>query len=100
MLKDFRTYQLAVNFYRRIQTQQLPCHLRDQLIRASSGICLTLAEGSGRRTPKDRCRFYTMALGSIREVQAILDIADLDESFVREMDVIAASAFKLIRSCQ
>jgi hypothetical protein len=41
-----------------------------------------------------------MALGSIREVQAILDIADLDESFVRDMDVIAASAFKLIRSCQ
>jgi hypothetical protein len=41
-----------------------------------------------------------MAFGSIREVQSILEIAELDDSFDRDMDVIAASAFKLIRSCQ
>ena len=100
MLKDFRTYQLALNFYRGIQTQQLPCHLRDQLVRASSGICLTLAEGSGRRTAKDRCRFYTMAMGSTREVQSILDLVDLSPEFKAQIDTIAAHIFKLIRSSQ
>ena len=98
MLKDFRTYRLAVDFYRRIQTQQLPCHLRDQLLRASSGICLTLAEGSGRRTAKDKCRFYTMAFASTREVQAILDLAELDASFASDADRIGAHIFKLIKS--
>jgi hypothetical protein len=41
-----------------------------------------------------------MAFGSIREVQAILDLAGLDASFTKEIDQIAASVFKLIRSCR
>jgi four helix bundle protein len=59
-----------------------------------------LAEGSGRKTLKDRCRFYTMAMGSVREVQAVLDLAALDTSFCLEIDLIAAHVFKLIRSSQ
>jgi four helix bundle protein len=44
MRKNFRTYQLAVEFYRSAKTLQLPRHLKDQLNRASSSVVLNLAE--------------------------------------------------------
>jgi four helix bundle protein len=46
-----------------------PVHLQtaDQLRRAVASISANLAEGYSRRTPNDRVRFYSYALGSIRE---------------------------------
>lgn len=73
-LKNFRSYQLAVEFYREVSRLKFPSHLRDQMLRASSSICLNLAEGSAKATVKDRMRFYRIALGSLRECQAILDL--------------------------
>ncbi len=40
MRNNFRTYQLAVDFYRDLQNVQLPCHLKDQLNRAGASIPL------------------------------------------------------------
>ena len=74
MLKMFRTYQLAIRLYGECKKMCLPSYLRDQLLRAASSICLNLAEGTGRSTFKDRQRFYAMAFGSFREVQAILEL--------------------------
>jgi hypothetical protein len=53
---------------------RLPGSLKDQWARASSSVALNLNEGWGRRTKKDRERFFQIALGSIRECQAINDL--------------------------
>ena len=73
-LANFRSYQLAVQFYREALKLKLPSHLRDQMARASSSVVLNLAEGSAKGTIRDRVRFYRIALGSQRECFAILDL--------------------------
>lgn len=52
--------------------------LRDRLERASVSVVLLLAEGSGRRSRRDKRRFYSMARGrSALESAAVVDILDL-----------------------
>ena len=46
----------------------------DQLDRASTAIPLNIAEGTGKFTPPDRCRFYDTARGSALECAACLDV--------------------------
>ena len=48
--------------------------VKDQLDRASTSIALNIAEGNGKYTPKDRCRFFDIAHGSALECAAGLDI--------------------------
>ena len=48
--------------------------VRDQLDRASTSIPLNIAEGNGKYTLKDRCRFFDIAHGSALECAAGLDI--------------------------
>src|SRR5208282_2244422 len=48
--------------------------VKDQLDRASSSIPLNIAEGNGKYTSKDRCRFFDIAHGSALECAAGLDI--------------------------
>jgi four helix bundle protein len=48
--------------------------VKDQLDRASTSIPLNIAEGNGKYTPKDRCRFFDIAHGSALECAAGLDI--------------------------
>lgn len=45
-----------------------------QLDRASTSIPLNIAEGNGRYTPADRCRFFDVARGSALECAAALDV--------------------------
>ena len=53
--------------------------LRDQIRRASVSVTSNVAEGYGRRSPRDSARFLTMASGSVAEVQSQLYLAlDLD----------------------
>lgn len=47
--------------------------VKDQLERASTSITLNLAEGNGKYSPKDRCRFFDIAHGSALECAAALD---------------------------
>jgi four helix bundle protein len=56
--------------------QKLPktIAVRDQLDRASTSIALNLAEGNGKFTPPDRCRFFDIARGSALECAAALDV--------------------------
>jgi four helix bundle protein len=50
--------------------------LTDQLRRAITSAVLNVSEGNGRRTSqKERRRFFEIALGSIAEVAAGLDLA-------------------------
>ena len=48
--------------------------VKDQLDRASTSIPLNIAEGNGKYTPKDRCRFFDTAHGSALECAAGLDV--------------------------
>ena len=47
---------------------------KDQLDRASTSIPLNIAEGNGKYSPKDRCRFFDIAHGSALECAACLDV--------------------------
>jgi four helix bundle protein len=48
--------------------------VKDQLDRASTSIVLNIAEGNGKYTSKDRCRFFDTAHGSALECAAGLDV--------------------------
>ncbi len=97
-MKNFRTYSLAVDFYRQIKCHKLSKNLRDQLDRAASSIVLNLAEGYGRDSRADQKRFYTIAMGSLRECQAILEICGIEGSQAwKTLDTVAAHLVKLIR---
>jgi four helix bundle protein len=95
-----RTSELAVQFYRATRALKVPAGLKGQLGRAASSIALNLQEGYGRQTMADRVRFFQIALGSIRECQAIVRLEQ--ERFTSEqvglLDHLAASTYKLIRN--
>ena len=48
--------------------------VKDQLDRASTSIALNIAEGNGKFSAKDRCRFLDTAHGSALECAAGLDV--------------------------
>lgn len=96
-MKGFRTFDLAVKFYRQVRTLELPGHLKDQLVRAACSVALNLAEGRGKPTLRDQLRFFHIALGSVRECQGALILADLEGSAMwHSLDHLAASLHRLI----
>jgi four helix bundle protein len=98
-MKNFRTYQIAVEFYHLSAEEKLPGHLRDQLRRAASSVVLNLAEGSGRFSAKDQKRFFHIAFGSLRECQAVFDLNKIgNPALIECADKLAAHLFKLIDS--
>src|SRR4051812_18772045 len=98
MLNDFRAFGLAKKYYQQCKRQKLPHFLKDQLNRASSSIALNLAEGSGKRTKADQIRFYSIAFGSLRESQAILEIENIDNPELQNLsDQLGAILYKLCR---
>lgn len=46
----------------------------DQLDRSSTSIPLNIAEGNGKFTSTDRCRYFDIARGSALESAAVLDV--------------------------
>ncbi len=53
---------------------RFPSSRKDQLTRASMSVPLNIAEGAGRRTPKEKGHFYVIARGSAYECAAVLQI--------------------------
>ena len=97
MLQQFRSYQVAVEFYRLARTVSAPYHLKDQLLRASSSVVLNLSEGSAKRSVKDRRRFYEIALGSVRECEACVCLLNPSSTFLMEpIDKLARHVYRLV----
>jgi four helix bundle protein len=76
MLKNFKTYNLAVELHKSCQKLKVIGCARDQLSRASLSVVLNIAEATGKPTRRDQNKFYAIALGSLRETQALLDVLE------------------------
>ncbi len=76
--EKLRAYQTALKFAARVEPiiEKLPAKLaaKDQLDRASTSIVLNIAEGNGKRSHPDRCRYFDIARGSALESAACLDV--------------------------
>ena len=96
-MTKFKTYQIAKQFYRNSQKLHLKEPLKNQFQRATSSIVLNLAEGSAKPTAKDRRKFYYISLGSLREVQAILDITGQTQ-LAKQADKLGAYLYKLCKN--
>ena len=98
-MNNFRTYNLAINFYKECEKLHVNNVLRNQLTRASSSIALNLAEGRGRKTLLDQKHFFQIALGSARECKAILDLTiNPPKNLINQADSICAHIYKLIKN--
>jgi four helix bundle protein len=76
--EKLRVYQDALRFvaFADAILPELPGKLaaRDQLDRASTSVVLNIAEGNGKRSKIDRCRYLDIARGSALECAACLDV--------------------------
>ena len=96
-MKNFRTFELALAFYKKCQKIEIKNrHVRDQFERASLSIVLNIAEGSGRLTEADKRRFYSIALGSLNETKCILQIMDRD-ALLPDCHLLACCLMGLIK---
>ena len=98
MNEKFRSYQLALELYRECSQLKLPCHLKEQLLRAASSVALNLSEGNARRSAKEKRQFFHIAFGSLRETQTILDLGQVSTGTVTLADKTAANVYRLIQS--
>jgi four helix bundle protein len=65
--------------------------VRNQLDRASTSVPLNIAEGNGKFTSPDRCRFFDNARGSALESAACLDVM-VAKRFVSAAEIQAGKA--------
>ena len=97
MPSNFIVYQLAKEFYQDSRKLKLKGELKDQFDRASLSVVLNIAEGAGKRSAVDQGRFYSIALGSLRECTAILDITNQLKERVELIDHLGAKLYILTR---
>ena len=70
--------------------------LCDQLRRAVISIPSNIAEGSGRRSPKEQIHFLEIAYGSLREVSCQMDIAcDLGYISKEDLEKVSVQSNKI-----
>jgi four helix bundle protein len=98
-MKNFRTLELAVEFYGLAEKSEIKGNLRDQLLRAASSISLNLSEGNAKRTVNEKKRYYHTAYASSQECKTILRLAKVSESELnRVADHLGASLYKLLQA--
>ena len=88
--EKLRVYQASLEFlsWLRGVMERMPSSLavHDHLDRASTSIPLNIAEGNGKFSPSDRCRYFDVARGSALECAAGLD-ALVAKGILPESDV-------------
>ncbi len=98
-MENFRCFQLAKTFYQESKNIKLGYDAKNQLDRAARSIALNLAEGYGKRTSKDRKKYFQIAYGSCKEFKALLILENFENSKSWEIiDSLNAHVYKLIRN--
>ena len=76
--EKLKVYQDSIRFVawvdELLQTVPKSVSVYNQLERASTSVPLNIAEGNGKHTSADRCRFFDTARGSALECAACLDV--------------------------
>jgi len=93
-MKNFKTYQLAMEFHRLAKDHSLKGNYKDQFNRALLSIPLNLAEGAGKQTMRDKRRFYFIALGSFREIECMIELFEMN-TIKKQADILGAHLVKL-----
>jgi four helix bundle protein len=87
--EKLRVYQDALGFIKWLQPvlDSMPKGLAvcDQMDRASTSILLNIAEGNGKFTERDRCKFFDNARGSALECAACLDVLVVKLAFAQDL---------------
>ena len=108
--EKLNVYQTAIRFAawadELLQSVPKSLAVHNQLDRASTSIALNIAEGNGKYTPADRCRFFDIARGSALECAACLDVLvakgkmemEVAENAKTELVEIVSMLVGLIRS--
>ncbi|TVP75918.1 MAG: four helix bundle protein [Puniceicoccaceae bacterium] len=102
--EKLRTYQRALDFvdFAGVLLETLPKGLAAyaQLDRASTSIPLNIAEGNGKFSSRDRCRFFDISRGSALECAAVLDVLvrrkKVDQKLTDEGKVILVEVVSLL----
>ena len=97
-----RGHKLVIDIYK--LTNNFPKEerfgLTDQLRRASVSFTSNIAEGFGRDKFNDKSHFYTMALGSLYEIQNQLLIAkDIKYINNKECDILFNECIEISKMC-
>ncbi len=99
-------YKLSLEIYK--ETENYPQHeiygVISQIRRAAISIPLNIAEGYGRRSKEEFKRFLKISLGSLYEVQTLLELSkDLNyikveryQELIKEYDLLGKKLYKLI----
>ena len=95
MTNNFLAYELALKLYTQCETIKAKHHIKDQLSRAALSIALNLAEATGKPTKPEQRRFFSIALGSLRETQALLRILDQQETY-KISDRLGGMVYRLV----
>jgi len=80
-------YQRALEvivFFEMIFEKKIGASYKGQLERASSSIAHNIAEGNGKFTGKDRCKYFDIARGSALECASGLDIKYIKKKIFSE----------------
>ena len=97
---NFRTYNLAVEFFKATQKLHVKSFLRNQLDRAASSIALNLREGNARISTVDRKHFFNIAYASADECIAILELANAHSEIQEQLDILCRHICRLIQNAK
>jgi four helix bundle protein len=98
-MKTFRTLELAVKFYEKVEGTKVSGHLRDQLLRSASSVALNLSEGNAKPSAKEKKRFYQMAYASIQECKTTFLLLKFEDKEIIDLaDKIGAYTYNLLQS--
>jgi four helix bundle protein len=104
-----KSFLLNKSIYKYLKNSpQLPGYIKNQLGRASLSIMLNIAEGVGKKTPKDRKNFLVISRGSTLECAALIQFLgsenEMTESLQAEMcgglEEISKMLFAMIRNLE
>lgn len=98
-MKNFKTLELAIEFYDRVVEVKVVGNFKDQLDRAASSIALNLAEGNAKGSMNEKRHFFQTAYGSLRECQTIFKLIKVTDSEANKTaNQLGAYLYKLVNS--